>query len=102
MHHVAYGIHGRHLLLYDTFLVVKQLDGVWLVEIVVYGVGIVRELSRQVLVHGLSLGYALYESRYHLVVLVLPRVLFAPMVSEVALHYTHLFVCSLLRILLHT
>ena len=101
MHHVAYRVHGRHLLLYKSLFIVEQLHGMWLVEIIVDRVGAVLKLVRQIFVYRKLLCYAFDESWNDLVVLVLPRFLVAPMVLEVALHDLHLLYGSLFSILLH-
>ena len=101
MHHVAYRVHGRHLLLYKSLFIVEQLHGMWLVEIIVDRVGAVLKLVRQIFVYRKLLCNAFDESRNDLVVLVLPRFLVAPMVLEVALHDLHLLYGSLFSILLH-
>ncbi len=73
----------------------------WLIEIVVHGVGLSRILSRKVFIDRQPLGDTLNETRNHLAVLVYPRVVIAPMVLEVALNDLHLFASSILSILLH-
>ena len=102
LHHIAYGVHGAHLQLYASLLIVEHLDFVWLVHPIIHRVGVVGIFLLELFVVGLTLGNAFDESGYLLMLLVLPWICVAPVVLEVALHLLHLLDGSSLGILLHT
>ena len=106
-------LRGHHLL-NRSLVVVEHLHRVNpLAVVVVHRVGVVRIFRQEVLVERLSLGDAVDEVGYDIVVLVLPRILAhpvalahlvamdAPVVVEAFLHLFHLLAGSLLGIFLH-
>ena len=101
LHHIAYGVHGAHLQLYASLLIVEHLDFVWLVHPIIHRVGVVGIFLLELFVVGLTLGNAFDESGYLLMLLVLPWICVAPVVLEVALHLLHLLDGGSLGILLH-
>ena len=101
-HHVSNAIHCREFHLYRTFLIVKNLHFVRLVEIIVDGVLIVTIFCRKRFVARQILSNAFYKPFYLLVVLVLPRMGVPPMVLKVLLNLSHLLLGCCLSIFLHT
>ena len=101
-HHIANRVHGGHFHLNLSLFVIEELYLMRLVQIIRYGVWLIRVLRLQLLVNALLLCNILDKTSYLLMLLILPWILISPMVSEISLHLTHLFDSSLLCIFLHS
>ena len=101
-HHIAYGIHRAKHHILRTILIIKHLHAVWIIHIIFHRVRIVRKKLRQSLICISMPCNVLNESRYFMMICVLPRIRAAPITIEITLHLLHMLHHRLLGIALHT
>ena len=100
LHHIAYGVHRAQILLHHS-VIAEHLYRVRQIEIIVHRIGAVGKAFLQIFIMCGALCDILYEVRYLIMLPIPPWRHVPPVVVKPLLYDLHMFLDSLLGILLH-